>query len=231
MTQRKYRYKNAPQCSATTIKGERCKKPAMVDRSLLQAHKLSDDPHAGQKCLQHLIGEEAWREIARKGGLARVAQVRAAKAPAMRSGLRQDVTLDRVLAVASEALTATFEDAGLPREIDWTTRLLACLVILNVLKDSSFRRTPEQLQAALEAALPTRVRDDPESMRWARVERLYKEARSAWFAHVSADGVLADSFSDVPPWLIAPWESRTEVEREARLLFAKRESALAARVA
>jgi hypothetical protein len=77
MTKRLYQRKGAPQCAGTTVNGEQCKKSAMVDLSLLQAHELSDHPEAGTKCLQHLIGEERWKEIARKGGRARVAQIRA----------------------------------------------------------------------------------------------------------------------------------------------------------
>jgi hypothetical protein len=121
------------------------------------------------------------------------------------------------LAVAADGLDATFADQGLPNVADYSTRMLSALVILNTLKAPEWRKSAEQAQAALETALPARVRNDPETLRRMKVERLYREAREAWYeqrVRVSSD--LARIVTDpVPPWLIAPWEDRTKVLREA----------------
>jgi hypothetical protein len=190
--------KGAPQCEGTRNDGGRCRKAAVVDVATLERYGKVDHELAGRLCLQHLLGEDEWRELASRGGKARAAQRRAEASPRPRSGIHPELTMDDVYGVIVAGLSATFADAGLPNEIDWTTRLLSCAALLSLFPRGD-RRTPEQVREILERALPPSVlagfgpRATPETIR--------ATAREQWRDLKRRSAPLATIYDREPPWI------------------------------
>lgn len=190
-------------CGATTKSGDPCKAKALRD---------SDPP----RCINHARTPEERVEAARKAARRSAEVRRAHAAPRPRSGLAAGVTIDDVLAIVADGLTATFADAGLPNEADWPTRLLSALALVSLFPPS-MRKTPEEAQGALERALPPSIATDPEAAHRLNVSAAYTHARKEWNRlRLRYSPLIGLYVEEYPPFLIAPWEDRQTVLREER---------------
>jgi hypothetical protein len=167
---------------------------------------------ASDFCFTHSLTPEQVRAKAAKGGKARAARVRAEKGVRPRSGLVPSLTLSDVLKVATEGLRATFADAGLPGQIDWSTRLLSCLVVLHTFPEY-LRQKPEDARQLIEDALPARVAPDAARI---DVQEMYTLARREWDKTRIRATKLGKLYTEpYPSALVAPWERIEDVRKEA----------------
>ena len=190
--------KGAPRCEGARKDGARCNKAAVVDIATIERHSQAENELAGRLCLQHLLGPDERRELARRGGKVRAAQRRAEASPRPRSGLDPALSMDIVYRAIADGVTATYADCDLPAEKDYTSRLLACAALLNLFPRGD-HRTPEQVREILERALPQRVRAEL----GARLtpQTIQATARAEWDELKARRAPLTKVYAKDPPWL------------------------------
>lgn len=180
-------------CGATNAKGEPCKAWALRE---------SDPP----RCARHAMTDDELRAHLAKAGRARQHKRRVqSDASESRSGITPGVSLDQILQVCIPALGATYEFTGEP---DWGARLTACAVLLAVFP-RSLRTTPEDARARLHALL-----DGTEHEELAERDPLdhYRAMRREWFdTRARFDKFKGLYVEDVPPLLLGPGETRSQV--------------------
>jgi hypothetical protein len=190
--------------------------------------KWTTEATGWETCYQHSVSEAEWKAAARRGGLAAAAKKREAKSGSPRSGLQPHVSLEEVLQVCTSGLSATFADAGLPTEIDWTTRLLSILVLIGVFP-RQHRAKPEEAAALIhrvlsEKQLPASTEDETKKL----VQKSYEQAREAWRQERGMVAALRGLYTDerYPKDLVAPWEDAAALNAEFRAYMREQEKRL-----
>lgn len=184
-------------CAALNVRGEPCGASALRD---------SEPP----VCSAH-ADPKAHREKARRGGKRSGARRRAQAEPRPSLKTAPGVSLQDVLRVCGEALTATFEHDGSP---DWSARLAAAGTLL--LAFPGYRsRSPEEVRALLEDSLPEQIKGQRGWNEQVHPDAVYAALRREWDAlQFRADPVARlYRVAQYPPHLIAPWEDARKVQR------------------
>jgi hypothetical protein len=113
---------NKVKCTGTNKAGKPCRKWAVpgADPALCDTHR----------------DLERWHAISKRGGEGNARRHRKHRGPDPRAGLDPEVPLSRVLELLRNGLEADFREVGLPRETDWSTRLLSLLVVVTLAPDA-----------------------------------------------------------------------------------------------
>jgi hypothetical protein len=176
-------------CEGLKLNGERCKKWA--------------DPRSEEAlCYQHLIGEEAWKELQREGGRTRGAQRREEAKTKPGAGLAPSISLADVLRICVPALTAVYEATGEP---DWSARLTAAGTILAAFP-SYLRSTPKEVRNLLATVLPPEVYSHPEAQHRVTPGAVYRAMRAEYDRLPDTSPLVGIQRHPYPPHTIGEWE-------------------------
>jgi hypothetical protein len=193
---------HSAKCRATRKDGGRCSKYVVRD------FEFSEHEGFGDFCYQHLIGEDAWRELSRKGARATAFKRREAAEPKPRSGLSPHVNLEDVIRACAPALEAMLETG----EVDWSARLAAAGTIL-VSFPRHLRDTPENVELLLRRFLPSQVREQREMESRLVAGDVYKAMRAEWLRlpGLAWDNIVGLYWEPFPRYMVAPWEDYDQV--------------------
>lgn len=112
---------NKTRCTGTNRAGKPCGRWAV--------------PGGSGLCTTH-ADRTRWLAMSQKGGRSTAARHRKRKLGDPLAGLDPQVPLWHVLELLRVALKADFREVGLPHEVDWSTRLVALLVLTRILPDA-----------------------------------------------------------------------------------------------
>jgi hypothetical protein len=177
------------QCIGKKKNGEQCNKWAVP---------TSEEPY----CAQHLMSEEAWKELQREGGRKRAAQRREEAKTKPGAGLAPNVSLADVLRVCVPAMTSVYEATGEP---DWSARLAACGTLLAAFP-SYLRSTPAEVANLLATILPPEVYSHPEAKHRITPNAIYRAARAEYDRLPGLNPLVRIQRHPYPSHTIGAWE-------------------------
>src|SRR4051794_22949613 len=157
-------------CQGTRKNGQPCSKPAVRDPAVLERFPDKEGPW----CYQHLLGEEGWAEVAKRGGKHRAAKLRA-DAEAHDRSLSPDISLEDIYRAIAPVFAATLETG----EPDWGARLAAVATLLR--NFPRYRRSePRDVEELIARFLPKELPDRRELLERAKAEKVYRQMREEW---------------------------------------------------